>query len=296
MTAAQNRQRRLTMFIRTLTLTYAVIGLQICGLGQAPFDFARIRELKDTSSGVPAAERLARSIALLKEECTIVRKPLWGAAGGPVDSGYIQSVVTGTVAFVGSELPDKLREFRNREADPNVKDCLTIAMGEIGEQAVIPDLLRLALKDREGAIRQNAVIALGRMALPNQPTLPGPWSRRKPLTVVDRTAIANALMAALADPFGRYHKANRTNPSRYDAGTGRWIVGTNDLAPDMSSLYYPVQNQAAEGLQLLGYRVKQQRVGDLVGGWWVFDKEGRVVHNVKLQVPVLRHADDPKFD
>ena len=284
------------MLTRTTIVLSVLLWIAVCARGEQPFDSARVRALGDARGGVPASVRLADGIALLREECAISRSPRWGAAGGPVDSGYIQGVIVGDLAFPAADAPDQLKDAIAHEKDAHVRDCLTVVLGEIGDQGVLPELVRIAAHDPQGALRQSAVMALGRLALPAQAASSGTWAARKPLSSDARATVAKALMAALADPFVRYHKGVRLHPSGYDPVTGETYVGTQEIGPDERSLYYPVQSQAAEGLGLLGYWVKQDRVGDVVGGWRVFDKAGKQVYAVSLRVPFVRNRLDPAFD
>jgi hypothetical protein len=137
-----------------------------------------------------------------------------------------------------------------------------MAMGNIGLQDTLPDLLRMASDDPDGNVRQGAFTSIMYLLLPVSPEdvvkRVRPGEKWQPLSPQARDQIARVALKALADPFKRYR-----GPS-----------------PDSSKPTYVMQNTGAGILRLLGYRVDQ-----IEQEWRVTDSRGIVIAVVSTEKP-----------
>ena len=222
--------------------------------GQGPgqgFDLTRLRPvMEDTKT--PAGKRLSQGIAFLRQELTNPSPERWGVGGGPIDTGYIQQSMTGAIAFPGADAPSALRKLRDVETNAAMKDRLTVALAMTGFQDTIPSLIRIARKEPVGAIRYQAVIAVTTLvSKPRTTDVPKRAHAAQAAAPMDnrnRQAVVAVLTDGLNDSFKRYNGAKGDN----------------------SSVYFPIQEQSAKALRLLGYDVKRIKVG-----WRLADSQGR---------------------
>jgi hypothetical protein len=207
----------------------------------------------------PPAKRLDQGLAYLKGELAHPSPTVWGIAGGPIDTGYVQAQIVGTLAFPGSEVPRLLRQRRDGAKDPRLKKLLTVALGLTGAQDTFADLLQVARTDRHAAIRNTAMRAvtdLFRKPLPTDiPRRLRPGETWAPPTAAQKKAAVALFLFALRDPYVSY-------------------LGLNEK---VGKAVYPVREEAASSLGQLGYTVERTPTG-----WLVTEKGGKVVHRITL--------------
>lgn len=243
-------------FLRCLLV--AAVALSAAGSRSAAqtFDLRQLGPIVDDHA-TPASNRIETAIGFLKAELNAPSKSSWGTGGGPVDSGYFQSQIVHALFFPGAEAPGVLRKYRDA-ASGRLKDLLTIPLGALGARDTIPDLMRIAREDPEGKIRQYAVRALTELLKPRRPTdvpqrvlADKEW---RPYDAKTLKAITETMFAALQDPCKHYYGVRQ----------------------DEGSAFNPVQEQAIDGLQILGLVVTP-----VPTGWRVDDSKGIFVRMVK---------------
>lgn len=237
------------------------------GVAHKGFDLAQLAPLHDSSGGTPA-ERIAKGIAFLQQELANPSPPRWGVGGGPIDSGYVLQAIIGSIAFPGAEDPAALRRYRDQAISVRIKRLLTISLAETGAQDTIPDLLRLVRSEPEGGVRYEAVLALSKFLRPpadtDVPKRLRPGEVWAPLNGRTVTAITDALIASLQDPFTRYR-------------------GPHDNA---GTPYYPIMEQARVSIQRVGLVAEPVIQNDKLIGWNVFTAEGQLFRSVALKRPL----------
>ena len=247
-----------------LPLAYLVIGMtfllpQSSYAGQETFDLRKLGPIQDNHS-IPIAERIAQGVKYLKDELANPSKPEWGLAGGPIDTGYIQAVMTGVLQFPGAESPRILRRFRDQETNPLLKDRLTIALANTGAQDTVVDLLRIAREDPVPYIRRDAVAALFTMRQAPKPTdVPlrlRPGEKWHPLDAKVQQAFIEVLLLHLQDTYKHY------NGSRQDEHFAYHVLATS----------------ARNYLRVMGYSAEPTSVG-----WRVADENGRIVRIIRTK-------------
>ncbi len=226
------------------------------------FDLSRMRPLTDDHK-TPAEDRIATGIQCLEEELANPSEETWGMVAGPIDSGYIQGVIAGTIAFPGAEAPQFLRKKRDEAKDLRLKDLLTIALARTGAQDTIPDVARIAVKDPEGNIRTQAMVTLWNFTLTPAPTdnplrvRPGEvWH---PLNAKALKVMADTFVAGLQDTFARYMGDSK----------------------DEQYAFYPVQRVSGGGLARLGFNVQPTNFG-----YRVLDSKKKLVCEVKVKTKI----------
>ncbi|HZP81379.1 MAG TPA: hypothetical protein VFB21_07060 [Chthonomonadaceae bacterium] len=253
------RRHNFLLLVQASAIVLALIPSLTAYGGQNGFNLAKLRPIVDDHS-IPPAERIARGVAYLKEELASPSPESWGLAGGPIDTGYIQEVIVGVLAFPGVEAPKALRQQRDNATDKRMKDRLTISLGLAGAQDTIPDILRIARTDPEGAVRTTALRALTELATPPSPTevplryLPGQVYH--PLNAKAVQAMTEGFLSSLQDTYKRYTGVNK----------------------EQATPYYPAQFYSKLGLRLLGYQVETTKQG-----WRIFNSKGQLVREVALK-------------
>jgi hypothetical protein len=217
---------------------------------------------------IAPAERVPRAIDYLKYELEHPTASGWGLAGGPIDTGYVQSVLVSLVASCGNEEPALIREEAARLPAGRTRELLLLALGLTRDKETVPLLLRLARTDPVPRIRllaRSALIGFLRpprassVVLPNRMRPDEKWS---PLEGEQRRAAAVLFLDSLADPMKHF-----LGP---DKGRG---VAT-----------FPVQEVSANALRLMGYSVTPvtNLNRTLLRAWEVRDAHGRLVRRVPI--------------
>jgi hypothetical protein len=265
------------MIRSTIMLFVAPLVIASMSLADARFDLARLTDVQGPT-GKPVGERIALGVDFLRDEIANPSPDSWGLAGGPIDTGYILQQITRALSFPSARSPATLREYRDREPKGLLRDCLTIALGATGAQDGIPDLLRIASKEPLGGVRCEAIIVIGRIGrAPSRSDSPQrirPGEVWKPLDPKTDAAIESALLAGLADTRMCYGGVRKVE----------------------ANAWYANQYEAALGLRLRGRVVKHTRDGEMVTGWRVLSKEGKLLHSVTLASPLRRQREDADWD
>ncbi len=244
-----------TLFVtRTIALVLVLFLLPGTDVKAQGFDFSKLsRVSRDTT--VPPAERIALGITFLQEELANPT-PLRPGYVGFFDTGYVQSQIVRAISFPGTEAPEVLRRSCDQATDPRIKDLLTVALATAGQQDTAPDLIRILRKHPLGEIRREAIWAVPDLVLPPSPTdVPQrgkPGQVWRPLDSATLQAMAEALFAALQDPFKSYKVLDKEE-----------------------TVDFLVQEAAARACRFLGYTVKPSSTG-----WTVYNQRGAVVRQV----------------
>jgi hypothetical protein len=197
-----------------------------------------LRQLSSVQDGKPAFanERIKQGVQFLQQELANPSDPSWGVGGGPIDTGYVQSAILGTLKFPGAQAPSSLREQWKEATDPRLKDLLAIPLAALGAEEALPTVIRLARNDKDGSIRLTAIIALRAfLSPPRESDVPQRVFLTRRLDAKTGQTLVDVLAAGLQDPFKRY----------------RGTVKDDNMA------YYPAQEQANLGLKKMGMRVSQ---------------------------------------
>ena len=134
---------------------------------------AALRNVTETVPAPSAASRVAGCVELLMQEMKSPSSAGFGPGGGPVDTGYIQEVIMGSVCTftqkeaeriqIRSILAKKLESTPS--SDQALRDRLTIMLGSTGDVSVMPQLTSIMEHHPDGFMRYSAVMALREMSL-----------------------------------------------------------------------------------------------------------------------------------
>lgn len=190
---------------------------------------AALRKLSEGVLPQSAAQRVDTRIQLLKEEMAFPSSPAFGIGGGPIDTGYLQRVIMGSVCTAaqrGAEREEIRRLVSARMVSLSVSesalvDRLAIMLGCCGDPAAGPKLVQILEKHPDGYMRFNAAMALGEM--------PG---YVEAIPALRRAMVSDTYARIrLSDSFQHYNSA--------------------------TMVYSPVRAAAAAALKRLGQRVPQ---------------------------------------
>jgi len=144
-----------------------------CQGGTGSGRLAALRNVTETVPAPPAASRVAGCVELLKQEMKSPSSAGFGPGGGPIDTGYIQEVIMGSVCTftqkeaernqIRSILAKKLESTPS--SDQALRDRLTIMLGSTGDVSVMPQLTSIMEHHPDGFMRYSAVMALRQMSL-----------------------------------------------------------------------------------------------------------------------------------
>ncbi|MCW3097014.1 MAG: hypothetical protein JWL77_2632 [Chthonomonadaceae bacterium] len=249
--------RRYSVTLNTiLTLTVMVLCFSLTPANGQTFD---LRQLSSIQDGMPASakERIEQGVRFLQQELASPSDPSWGMGGGPIDTGYIQSVILSTLKFPGAQAPSILRQQWKGATDPRLKDLLAISLAELGAEDVIPTVIRLARDDKDGSIRMTAMIALHAfLSPPGEFDSPHRVFLTKPLDAKTAQTVVDVFAAGLQDPFKRYYGGRK----------------------DEHGAYYPAQEQAYRGLRKMGLQVFRSAVA-----LQIKDANGAVIRSIPVK-------------
>lgn len=132
---------------------------------------AALRKLSEGILPQSPAQRVDTRLKLLQEEMASPSTPGFGIGGGPIDTGYVQEVIMGTVctfAQKGAEREEIRRIVAAKLASTPVpsqalRDRLTIILGHCGDTSVGPRLVEIIEKHPDGFMRFGAAMALREM-------------------------------------------------------------------------------------------------------------------------------------
>lgn len=121
-------------------------------------------------SGYSPAEYTGRYIALLRREMKDPSASVFGWGGGPINSGYVQEVIMGSVFTFGQDqVRDEIRRLVASKlrwiasVDRPMADRLLIILGNTGDRSTVPALMGIVKNHPDGFMRHAAVLALGGM-------------------------------------------------------------------------------------------------------------------------------------
>ena len=249
--------RRYAVSLKTvLALTAVGLCFSLTPATGQTFD---LRQLGSIQDGLPASakERIKQGVQYLEQELASPSVSSWGIGGGPIDTGYMQSAILGTLKFPGAQAPDALRRQWKDATDPRLKDFLAISLAELGAEDVVPTVVRLARDDKDGSIRMMALIALHTfLSPPRESDVPQKVLLTRPLDAKTAKTVLDVFAAGLQDPFKRYYGARQS-----EKGT-----------------YYPAQEQAYHGLRKMGLQVSRRaRVLEIK------DENGVVIRSIAVK-------------
>lgn len=114
-------------------------------------------------------ERVQRCLSLLKEEMASPSTPCWGMVGGPIDTGYLQSVIMGSICTFHEQglVREKIRSLVKSELastpikDKALRDRLVLVVGWTGDKGVISQIIAILENSAEPFMREQASRLLG---------------------------------------------------------------------------------------------------------------------------------------
>ncbi|MDO8586055.1 MAG: HEAT repeat domain-containing protein [Armatimonadota bacterium] len=131
---------------------------------------AALGELRVVNHGsLSSTDRVDRLVALLRREITEPSAPVLGIGGGPIDSGYVQEVILGSVRTYVQQGANR-ESLRNcvasklaslASSDKPMADRLTVMLGNVGDRSVVPALINVMENHEDGFMRYAAARALG---------------------------------------------------------------------------------------------------------------------------------------
>lgn len=175
-------------------------------------------------------DRIDGLVALLRQEMKDPSLPVFGSGGGPIDSGYLQEVIMGSVCTFAQQgqVRNEIRSFVLSKLqwvaplDRPMADRLTIILGYAGERSVVPALVAILGIHPDGYMRHSAALALG--------------------VVRDRSSIPALRLALETDTYARV---------RLGACFEKPLTRKE-------AVYSPVRRAAAEALKSMGETVSEE--------------------------------------
>ena len=129
---------------------------------------AELREITGQYPPVSAAERVKRCIELLQKEMASPSAPVFGEGGGPIDTGYIQNVIMGSVCTaehrgrireeIRAAIADKIKTVP--ESDKALRERLSLMLCLAGKKSMLPQVLEIMEHHPDGFMRFQAVAAI----------------------------------------------------------------------------------------------------------------------------------------
>lgn len=132
---------------------------------------ALVRAITERVPPATPQERVDGCLALLKQEMASPSIPMMGDGGGPIDTGFLQCVIMGSVctyAQKGAEREAIRKVVAERlkavpATDKAMHDRLTIILGLTGDPSVLDALIKILDESNEELIRAAVVMALGQL-------------------------------------------------------------------------------------------------------------------------------------
>jgi hypothetical protein len=153
---------KLTTIIMTVVITL-LLGCDITKCADSNdslkvnFDLTRLRKFYDDKDMDPNT-KMQQLVIYLKNEVNNPSQPRMGVGGGPIDTVYIQNVITTVMA---QTVPNKtLLEALNKEADEKIKDRIMIALVFAGDKTFVPRVRSFLKRDEDNMLREGAALAL----------------------------------------------------------------------------------------------------------------------------------------
>lgn len=179
------------------------------------FDMSKLWR-PDEEKTMTDQQRLDAVLGYLKEEMGNPTTPHI-SMGGQVDSGYVQAQI---IQHMGRTVTaPQIAKARARETDPALRDRLTLALGQAGDESVMPQLIEMLGDHPEGFLRKCAARALRQFK--------------------DSSA-KRALQDALRDPFSAVSIAgvgrkgiHKAYPVREEAAEGLRLSLGEPVSPDI---------------------------------------------------------------
>ena len=176
------------------------------------FDLTKLQKFR-FDKPMTSQQRLEGLLKYLKEEMANPSYPGIGPGGGPIDSGYIQLQMIGVLGHTVD--PKDIAAARDKEADPAMRQRLTLALGRAGDRSVAQELAEILTHHPKGFMRRAAARGLHEVKAPSS---------------------KDALRAALADRYSAIGISDMGPP------------------PGISKIY-TVRREAAGALRALGEKV-----------------------------------------
>jgi hypothetical protein len=256
--------------MKFLVLPAFLLLLALAALAGADEPVSPLRKLSLVSNDpqTPAAQRIVRGVAFLREELAAPTPRQWvtGLSVSRLDTGVMQGNLVLALGMVGMEAREALRGERDRETSPHLRKLLTLALGFSGDREAIPSLLKAARSEEQGPVRAMALLSLALFL--KQPQID--WQKKRlapgevwrPVGAETKKDIERAFLASLNDPYEQYLATCVTE-----------------------SVEYPVRREAVSGLRALGYALKIDRTGQSL----LMDDKGRSGRQVQV-----RRAPEPR--
>jgi hypothetical protein len=162
--------RMFGMMVGIMLMCFVVV---LCQGGTGSDRLAALRHVTETVPAPSAASRVAGCVELLKQEMKSPSSASFGPGGGPIDTGYIQEVIMGSVCtFTQKEAErNQIRSILGRKlestpsSDRALRDRLTIMLGSTGDVSAMPQLINIMEHHSDGFMRYSAVMTLREMSL-----------------------------------------------------------------------------------------------------------------------------------
>ena len=132
---------------------------------------AILRSITEADPALSAADRVDGCLELLEQEMMFPSAPAFGIGGGPMDTGYLQEVIMGSVCTFGHKEAER-EEIRSIVAaklqstpasDQAMRDRLTIILGYTGDVSAAPQLISILEHHPDGFMRSSTALALREM-------------------------------------------------------------------------------------------------------------------------------------
>jgi hypothetical protein len=154
------------MKLNTIIITVVITLLLGCDITRCAdsndsshgnFNLTRLRKFYDDKDMDPNT-KMRQLVTYLKNEVNHPSQPGMGVAGGPIDTVYIQNVITVVMA---QTVPRKtLLEALNKEVDEKIKDRIMIALVFAGDKTFVPRVQSFLKRDEENVLREGSARAL----------------------------------------------------------------------------------------------------------------------------------------
>ena len=132
---------------------------------------AILRSITGADPALSAADRVDGCLELLEQEMMSPSTPAFGMGGGPIDTGYLQAVIMGSVCTYGHKEAerDEIRSIvaaklqSTPASNRAMRDRLTIILGHTGDVSVAPQLISILENHPDGFMRCSTSQALREM-------------------------------------------------------------------------------------------------------------------------------------